>query len=265
MIPSIRLTDDEIASEIMRPDTYLISKQLFLNSGVLLIENAFPEEYIGRLNDLINEDYGEALAADEISEALIVGDRRLMIPLELKGALNDVTLYANPFVLPLISEVLGSSCTLGSLGSVISLPGAADQHFHRDHPFLFQDEQIDISMPPFAVNMLVPLIGLNESFGTTRIWPGSHHVWSYEEAEAMPSFDPVAYPGACLLLDYRLMHGGTANVSDVHRPLLFGVYHRPWFKDYVNFRKFQGLRISAEELAAVPEYFQEWFEGFVTA
>ena len=47
----------------------------------------------------------------------------------------------------------------GSFGAVTSLSGAEDQHVHRDHPFLFQEEAIDVLMPAFAVNVVVPYAG----------------------------------------------------------------------------------------------------------
>ncbi len=263
MIPAIQLSDDEIASGSLRADTFLVAKQIFHNKGVLMIENAFNAQFIKSLADLVSEDSAHLLDDYNNSEALVVGHKRLMLTLELKGALNSASLYANPLLMTLIQELLGPNFILGSLGGVISLPGAEDQHFHRDHPFLFRQESIDIAMPSFAINVLIPLIGLNENYGTTRIWPGSHRLFAAEEALALPSYDPIAQPGSCLLLDYRLVHGGTANVSPVARPLLYAVYHRPWFKDFVNFRKFAALRISAEEFANVPEDYREWFRHAV--
>jgi hypothetical protein len=41
------------------------------------------------------------------------------------------------------------------------------------------------------------------------------------------------------------------------------IYHRPWFRDYVNFRKVRELRISAAEYAKVEEPYRGWFADYV--
>lgn len=35
--------------------------------------------------------------------------------------------------------------------------------------------------------------------------------------------------------------------------MLYSVYHRPWFKDYQNYRQQPFLKISRERMAALPE------------
>jgi hypothetical protein len=60
-------------------------------------------------------------------------------------------------------------------------------------------------------------------------------------------------------MDYRLLHGGTANRSKRVRPMLSVVYHRPWFKDYVNYLRVEQLRTPAEEHSKIPTAFRGWF------
>jgi ectoine hydroxylase-related dioxygenase (phytanoyl-CoA dioxygenase family) len=98
-----------------------------------------------------------------------VGDKRILVPVEVSGLFNTPHLYANPFVFPLAQDILGEECILGSFGAVAALPGAEDQHTHRDHPFLFQEEAIDTAMPAYAVTVIVPLVDVNEHHGTTRV------------------------------------------------------------------------------------------------
>jgi hypothetical protein len=70
--------------------------------------------------------------------------------------------------------------------------------------------------------------------GTTRLWPRTH-VLDDEAAAAVAPEDPVVLAGSCLLMDYRLRHGGTANRSETVRPILYNVYQRRWFRDFVNY------------------------------
>jgi ectoine hydroxylase-related dioxygenase (phytanoyl-CoA dioxygenase family) len=242
-LPLIRLSTDELTSSSLDPSTRLLARQVFASKGVLGIENVFEPKFIASLKSAFMTHYADYLIDRETDEALKVGEKRFMVPVEFTGVFNTPQLYANPFVLALIEDTLGPECTLGSFGAVAALRGAEDQHIHRDHPFLFNDKVIDTLMSAYAVNVIVPLVDINEYHGTTRIWPGSHRVWSVDEARKLPVEDPVMQVGSCILMDYRLLHQGTANRSKEVRPILYLVYRRPWFKDYVNFQKVGDFRV----------------------
>ena len=259
-LPIIRLSEDELTASALDPATRLLARQVFASKGVLVIENAFAPEFIVSLQNAFVTDNARHLVDRETDETLKVGDKRITVPVEIAGKFNTPQLYANPFVFPLVQDMLGAECILGSFGAVTALPRAEDQHVHRDHPYLFHDEVIDTLLPAYAINVVVPLVNINEYQGTTRVWPGSHRVWSNDEARQLRSEDPVAQIGSCILMDYRLLHGGTANHSEQARPILYLVYHRPWFKDYVNFVKVRELLVSVEEHVNIPEAFQKWFK-----
>jgi ectoine hydroxylase-related dioxygenase (phytanoyl-CoA dioxygenase family) len=258
-LPFIRLSENELTEGTLDPATRLLVRQAFNNAGVVIIENVFAPEYIVSLRNAFASCYARHLMDRESDETLKVGDKRIMVPVEVAEQFNAPQLYANPLLFPLMQDMLGQECVLGSLGAVTALPGAEDQHIHRDHPFLFQEEAIDTLMPAYAVNVIIPLIAVDEHHGTTRVWPGSHRIWPPDEAKQLPSEDPVVPLGSCILMDYRLLHGGTANRSQEMRPILYVIYHRPWFKDYVNFAKVRELRISAEEYSNIPATYQKWF------
>jgi hypothetical protein len=59
--------------------------------------------------------------------------------------------------------------------------------------------------------------------------------------------------GDVYLMDYRLVHRGTANQGQHARPILYLVYSCPWFRDIVNFTKQSALWITPGELAQVAE------------
>jgi ectoine hydroxylase-related dioxygenase (phytanoyl-CoA dioxygenase family) len=259
-LPFIRLSDDELASNALDPASRLLAGQVFASKGVLAIENAFAPEFIASLKNAFVDNNARHLVDQETDGALKVGDKRILIPVEIAGAFNTPQLYANPFIFPLVQDALGAKCILGSFGAVTALPGAEDQHIHRDHPFLFHEENIDTCMPAYAINVVVPLVDLNEHSGTTRVWAGSHRVWQDDQARQLPSEDVRARVGSCILMDYRLLHGGTVNHSEQMRPILYLIYHRPWFKDYVNFVKVRELVVSAQEQGNIPEPYRSWFK-----
>ena len=233
-LPVIWLSDKELTSGSLDPTTRLLAWQVFASKGVLVIENAFALELIVSLKNAFMTNFAGHLVDQQTDETLKVGHKRILVPIEINGVFNAPNLHANSFVLPIVRHILGAKCFLGSFGAVIAFPGAEDQHIHRDHPFLFQEEVVDTLMPAFAVNVIVPLVHINSRNGTTRVWPYSHRVWSDDKAKQLASEDPVAQPGSCILMDYRLFHQGTANRSEQARPILYLTYHRPWFKDYVN-------------------------------
>ena len=84
---------------------------------------------------------------------------------------------------------------------------------------------------------------MNDIRGTTSLWLGSHR-GAHRDSDAGGT-KPVVREGSCLLWDYRLKHGGTANRSDTVRPLLYLTYCRPWWVDHVNFatRRRSRLRV----------------------
>jgi ectoine hydroxylase-related dioxygenase (phytanoyl-CoA dioxygenase family) len=161
--------------------------------------------------------------------------------------------------------VLGEEMVLGCAGTVTSLPGAQDQHVHRDGPPLF-NKAVNRMAPAHAINFFVPLVELNENTGTTRLFPGTHTNTDLDPASA-PFVDPIVPVGSCLLVDYRLYHQGRANRSEQVRPLLYCVYHQPWFKDYKNHAAAPFLRISEADYAAIPPEHRKllvWTEHYRT-
>ena len=121
------------------------------------------------------------------------------------------------------------------------------------------DDPVDAAMPTFAITMIVPLVDLNETNGTTRVYPGSRMA-PIPTAKTMAHCDPVASRGACLLMDYRLFHGGTPNRSSAVRPILYNVYYRPRFRDCVNFGKQPPLETDAETYGEIPDAYRPLFE-----
>lgn len=154
--------------------------------------------------------------------------------------------------------MLGQDCILGGFGAVVSLPGASDQHEHRDHTPLF-GSAIDRQLPCVAITVITPLVDMNETTGTTRVYTASHTLAGHPSADSAE--EPSVRVGSSLLMDYRLMHGGTANRSQLERPVLYSVYSRPWFRDVNNSTKHPLLQLSAEEYQHIPAAHRSLFSG----
>jgi ectoine hydroxylase-related dioxygenase (phytanoyl-CoA dioxygenase family) len=183
-----------------------------------------------------------------------------MITVEIDGSFNQPSVYAPPLVYPLIQTLLGSHFYLNGFGSVVSLPGSANQHIHRDHGPLFDDHQVDAIMPPFAITAILPLVAMNEMTGTTRMYPGSLRV-PPQTAEKMPFMDPHAPVGSCLLMDYTLFHRGMENRSTQVRPIMYNIYSRAWFRDYYNYNLQSPLMIKESAYQNIPERYRHLFSA----
>jgi len=264
-IPTLEYTPEEQSARLLQPETVTRAAKQFTTSGCLFLARAFPESFIQTLREAFFARYEAYFNAGQFAEAKPVGEKRIQTTVDFSPPFNSAELYANPLVLPILQALLGENLFMGIFGGVTSLPGAELQHYHRDNPLLFSD-LINSFLPPYAINLFVPLIEFNEVTGTTRLFPGTHLKPS-TDAPISEGVDPVVPPGSCLLMDYRLYHQGTPNCSPMIRPMLFCAYHRPWFKDYVNHRSLPFLTMSDLEHRAIPEAYRRmfgWMEHYRT-
>ena len=260
-IPTIQLPPRIPVGELSNPQLIDISSRFFKDNGVLQIDNLFDKNLVNNLYKSFYSDYQPYFESGEYADSLEVGDKRRMISVRVKSVFNNPLLYGNPFLLKLMQKLLGEDFILGSFGAVISLPGAKHQHVHRDHPPLFDDEQIDAKLPSFAITAVIPLVDLTEATGSTRVWKKSHLIKRSLEHKVSDSFVPLMPTGSCYLMDYQLVHGGTANTSQIVRPILYLIYYRPWFREVVNLEKQDRIAITVSEYEKIPDRYKFLFAG----
>ena len=158
---------------------------------------------------------------------------------------------ASDMLLPLMKQILGDECILGAYTAVISLPGSEDQQLHKDHTPLFREKGWSLELPTFAAQIILPLVTMDETTGTTRCFKDTQGV-TYEAAAELPSFDPVVPQGSCLLIDYSTAHRGLANRSDQVRPIMALAYSRPWFRDIWNYHLQPSMRFASSYFEDAP-------------
>lgn len=262
LIPLIKLPQNIPSPGLNNPELINISAKLFQNNGVLQINNLFSRKLISNLYGAFCSSYKSYFRKEEYADALEVGDKRRMITIDVKNEFNNPHLYANSYLLSLMQKLLGEDLILGSYGVVISLPNAEHQHVHRDHPSLFGDEAIDTKLPSYAVTAVIPLVDLTQETGSTRVWKQSHRKERSQREFKMSASDvPYMSTGSCYLMDYQLVHGGTANTSNIVRPILYLIYYRSWFREIVNFEKQDRIKITPAEYQKIPQPYQYLFSG----
>jgi tetratricopeptide (TPR) repeat protein len=257
-MPVLRYTPEDLGESLVRPEMLALGKQLFERYGTLQIDNAFPVETIARLHDEFMRRYAAYFREADHPDALYLGDKRYMLTVDLEEPFSDEQVVGAPMVLPIIRAILGEQCVLGAFTAVISLPGSNIQRLHKDHPPLFPDSEWHHTLPPFAIQITIPLVPLNEQTGTTRYYKGSHRVPS-DECEALGAQDPVAPLGSCVIHDYRVAHRGLGNRSEQVRPILTLIFNRRWFRDFKNYGQQPPLRLTQSAYEQMPDDVQTLF------
>ena len=241
--------------------------------GAIVLDGLFAPAWLARVRD-------EVLRLHRSGElrrrALIrdIGGRYAAI-LPMRKPFLAPAFYANEGLRSTLNALLGEHWCLGSLETVISLPGSSRQHQHIDGPLRF-DRRFgrktvafakDLSqLPPYAAGLATPLCDVDEENGPTAIWAGSHKA---ALASKPPSERAVARRfreerltgrfGRSYLFDYRVFHGGLPNYSREPRPLLMMVFVRSWFRD-PNLEEIQpSIAISPRDLARVPARYRPLF------
>ena len=209
------------------------ARSLFEIHGYLKIENVFTREFVQTLaEELFAQIDGNSIS----EEGAQIHRNRYIVPVRLRGSFSNPAFYANPILLSLFRSLLGPDCILHSLGAVISLPGATEQHIHSDYGPLFEEEPfLRGALPPYALTVAIPLVDIDWLNGPTKIWSGSHRTaLGKESLDQYPRHLVCGPMGSCYFWDYRTLHAGGSNHSDQMRPLLYMAVTRRWFKDYLN-------------------------------
>lgn len=256
-LSTIAVAQSERQAGALDPEKAKRACRLFADTGYLRVENLFSPDQMARFDRLFHKQSANFLARTNKR------DKRPLFTLGIEGAFNDAALLLNPLLRPVLKDALGDDFIVATVSGIASFPGAPDQFLHRDAKQLFGiDNQADHDLPPFSVTMLVPLVDANAETGSTRIWPGSHHIAGTEQGLATGSIDPEVRVGSALLTDGRVLHRGIANTSDRIRPLLYLTFHREWYRDFGGYEHRPPIQISAREYARMSPDLQArvaWF------
>lgn len=139
-----------------------------------------------------------------------------------------------PQVMACLAYLLGDDYVLCDSGARSPLPGMKAQGLHRDGDDFMPN-------PPYNVHAVVPtfaqsLFALSEftaESGATRFVPGSHNR-DLDPARIPPEEERqfICKPGACLVYDGRLLHGGAPNATDRIRYAVLNFHCRARMKPF---------------------------------
>ena len=144
----------------------------------------------------------------------------------------------NGFVRPLLEALLGEAHKLHSVHAIYSLGGdeAETQHWHRDTSLLFDGHAAAAALPPYAINVFVPLVPLEARNGPTEFALGTHrHARDGLPFTGNANVSFAVGAGSLIIADYRTMHRGSFNQAAEPRPVAMLIYGRRWWSDTENY------------------------------
>jgi ectoine hydroxylase-related dioxygenase (phytanoyl-CoA dioxygenase family) len=264
VLTRITPSETESNSGVFSSETLEKASRCLRVEGALILEDIVNPALIQEARTAFVQRYDRYLDGQKHHDVLQVGDRRLMITVDLDPPFDRRELIANPWLLSVLRAAFEDDVVLAAYGVVCSLPAAPRQHIHIDGSDLFPQAAINRVLPIVAVTVAIPLLEMNEINGTTALWPRTHRDSvlarridgqrvSEEGALTEIGEEPLLREGSCAIWDYRLLHSGTPNQSTEPRPLLYMTYCRAWFLDHKNYRQQAPVRVPKRFLMDLPE------------
>ncbi|NNN04901.1 MAG: hypothetical protein HKL90_03275 [Elusimicrobia bacterium] len=256
------------AAEARRPSARTLRRvrSAMAHDGAAAFDGLFPMSLLKKLRAevLLRHESGELRERGLVRD--IAGRYAALVPFE--GPFLNPAFYANPALHAMLESLLGADYCIGSLETVVAMPGALRQHQHIDGPIRF-DRRVggkttayagDLSaLAPYAVTLCIPLCDVDESNGPTAIWTGSHRAalrarppGGRQVAREFPVERMVGRLGRSFFFDFRVFHGGEPNFSREPRPVLMFVFTRSWYRDPNLADVFPSVVITKRNLNRVP-------------
>lgn len=254
---AITLSTQERAARSLTAENHSLATAILACRGYVILKDALEPDFAASLGREMEELYADCqqTLADETGTAPDAGFKvhvsekkratfwfrksRWRIFPRLTGPMGDPRLLANPFVVPILEQLLGKDFYCKYVSSDTCVKGAILQSPHSD----IDGEKVfvDNEWRPrgFIVNVPVMECGLHN--GPLEVWPGGSHMWGASLlrpfglvpnvqdgrnppverlAQYFPSIRVVLKPGEILIRDLAMWHRGTPNPTDSQRTML---------------------------------------------
>jgi len=254
---AIELTAAERASAKLSPENQQLATALLACRGYVILRGALEPDYAAALGQQMQDIYEdcqrthveETGTSPESQFKTQVSTRqratfwfrksRWRIFPRLDGPMGDSRLLANPFVVPILDQLLGDSFACRYVSSDTCLKGAILQSPHSD----IDGDEVFVggTWKPRGYIVNVPVMECGLHNGPLEVWPGGSHMWDSNFlkplglvpnvqdgrnppverlAEYFPSIKVVLKPGEILIRDLAMWHRGTPNPTDQPRTML---------------------------------------------
>ena len=246
----LRISDEERNAGQLGPDSFRTAVLLLHTAGYVVLRDALPRDLVAGargefddiLRDCIESRDGEAWYQVSARHRAVFWERgaRWRVFPKLRPPLSDVQLLANPLVMPLLEELLGTGFRCKFVSSDTCLKGSAMQAPHRELGAGGARKP-----PAYIVN--VPLSRNTHRNGPLEVWPNGSHLWNAEVlrrhelsddiqdgenpailefSRRIPSERLLIEPGSLLIRNPGMLHRGTPNRTRRPRSMLTICYLR---------------------------------------
>jgi ectoine hydroxylase-related dioxygenase (phytanoyl-CoA dioxygenase family) len=277
--------DTGAAVDILQQCRLLVLRNAFSTEKVMEFHDRFEKYVLGLHSGMLN-----STGRTTLGEGLFVTRRsRKRWDILLPRYLADTDLLANPHIIDIVldKKILGEMSKMLGAGAILAEPGAPTGGWHHDDPYIFGDDSFGVAavgghdLPPYAINMMTPLLPVTYDHGPTEFCVGSSNfkglfpkggveVWDQDLLEQYPlakdlyRFEkkkkvklkpappcpapfmriPVLGMGDVVLFDFQITHRGGPNTSKDLRSMLYATYSRKWFRDSnFEYEKFDGTTL----------------------
>jgi hypothetical protein len=205
-------------------------------NGFTIIPNVFSKKSIFDLNKE-HETYWRAFKRTFVANRNGVGYFRGRMVLFLEKGRYDLDLdfgifrskrfLENTTIKHIVNNTIKTNY-ISYAGSLPSVPNSKDGSWHRDVYSLFEDEKLETSLPVFYLTVLIPLVDIDANNGATEFIVGSH-----KGGKSGKRVIVEAKSGSAIICNGMVYHRGRANKSNTERHMLYIVYCKKWYNDYV--------------------------------
>jgi ectoine hydroxylase-related dioxygenase (phytanoyl-CoA dioxygenase family) len=218
-------TGFEAASAAFRRDGVLLLQNVFTTDKMAEFKKEYDRrwDYVRRnLNRFEEDDDGTSWFGNTQIRLLEKG----RFEIYLDGGIFN-TSDPKP-IRDLVKAFLTGEC-IRYVGGLPSITGSAQGRWHRDVYSLFEDETLELMLPPIYITILVPLTDISLASGPTEFLLESHRL---PEQACSTSALGLAKVGDAILFNAMVRHRGTKNTSADERKMLFIVHCKKWYNDY---------------------------------
>jgi ectoine hydroxylase-related dioxygenase (phytanoyl-CoA dioxygenase family) len=260
---TIALSKEEQASGVLSEENRRLAGLILSCRGYVIFKDALPRDFIDMVAKEVatiyqdcrttanSETDTDAEAYHSVRESAVkraafwYRKSRWRIFPKLVPPMGDPLLLANPFVTPVLEDLLGEDFYCKYVSSDTCVKGAILQSPHSDIDG--NEVMVDNRWRPRGYIVNVPVMECGLHNGPIEVWPGGSHMWTSDlmkkyglspdvqdgrnppverVAEYFASVKLSLSPGEIMIRDLAMWHRGTPNPTDHPRTMLTTAYFR---------------------------------------
>ena len=266
MIQTFTATGVEVAAGAFEEERAQAAAEALWRDGAVVLDNVVALDHIGLLRSKMEADLPELISRGKTNGP--PGHYVQGPPVAAPFVFSDV--LWNRLAVQVSTLAVGSSLQLTLLNANTILRCSEAQRLHRDQGNLW--EGMTETHRPWNVAVHVPLVNVDETNGSTEVWPGTHRLAHAgpvpTDLAALDARAAVAPPvqltcpvGGIILRDNRAWHRGMPNLTDHPRIMLSLIYATRWSRaGYIHFHRSAEAAVRDAPLEINPVWVDDEFD-----